>query len=238
MSPSVLPIPRLKTQNVRILVDGVHRHRDDLAGGVALATAWGAEDQDLILAGRKRHSRHQGGKVLVTTVIAGVDRGVIAGAKVEVLIGIRVGSGPNTALRATLKRGFAARTVFCVVSSSRARPPAALRQRNLIPSAAQPYTNPLGLTYDSGDYEQVMERALAHADWQGFAARRAEARRRGRWRGIGIANFVEITTGAPRERTEITVLPDGKVRHHSVRATCSSLRGFAADSLASPSLSL
>jgi CO/xanthine dehydrogenase Mo-binding subunit len=107
--------------------------------------------------------------------------------------------------------------------------PAALRQRNLIPSAAQPYTNPLGLTYDSGDYEQVMERALAHADWQGFAARRAEARRRGRWRGIGIANFVEITTGAPRERTEITVLPDGKVRHHSVQATCSSLRGFAAD---------
>jgi hypothetical protein len=75
--------------------------------------------------------------------------------------------------------------------------PVALRQRNLIPSAAQPYTNPLGLTYHSGDYEQVMERALALADWQGFPARRAEARRRGRWRGIGIANFVEITTGAP-----------------------------------------
>src|SRR5580692_8890943 len=43
--------------------------------------------------------------------------------------------------------------------------PVALRQRNLIRSAAQPYTNPLGLTYDSGDYEQVMERALALADW-------------------------------------------------------------------------
>jgi len=39
--------------------------------------------------------------------------------------------------------------------------PAALRRRNLIPSAAQPYTNPLGLTYDSDDYEQVMKRALA-----------------------------------------------------------------------------
>ena len=68
--------------------------------------------------------------------------------------------------------------------------PVALRQRNLIPSAAQPYTNPLGLIYDSGDYEQVMERALALADWQGFPARRAEVRRRGKWRGIGIANFV------------------------------------------------
>ena len=101
--------------------------------------------------------------------------------------------------------------------------PVALRQRNLIPSAAQPYTNPLGLTYDSGDYEQVMERALALADWQGFPARRAEARRRGRWRGIGIANFVEITTGAPRERAEITVLPDGKVE--LVMGTMSSGQG-------------
>lgn len=54
--------------------------------------------------------------------------------------------------------------------------PVALRQRNLIPSAAQPYTNPLGLSYDSGDYEQVMERALALADWQGF---RLDGRRRG-----------------------------------------------------------
>ena len=101
--------------------------------------------------------------------------------------------------------------------------PVALRQRNLIPSAAQPYTNPLGLTYDSGDYEQVMERALALADWQGFPARRAEARRRGRWGGIGIANFVEITTGAPRERAEITVLPDGKVE--LVMGTMSSGQG-------------
>jgi aerobic carbon-monoxide dehydrogenase large subunit len=89
--------------------------------------------------------------------------------------------------------------------------PAALRHRNLIPSAAQPYTNPLGLTYDSGDYEAVMARALALADWQGFPARRAEARRRGRWRGIGVANYIELTSGAPRERAEITVFPDGRV---------------------------
>src|SRR5262249_38073372 len=39
--------------------------------------------------------------------------------------------------------------------------PAALRRRNIIPPAAQPYTNPLGLTYDSGRYEEAMERALA-----------------------------------------------------------------------------
>jgi aerobic carbon-monoxide dehydrogenase large subunit len=89
--------------------------------------------------------------------------------------------------------------------------PAALRRRNLIPAAAQPYTNPFGLTYDSGDYGEVMARALALADWQGFPARRADARRRGRRRGIGVANYIELTSGAPRERAEITVFPDGRV---------------------------
>ncbi len=89
--------------------------------------------------------------------------------------------------------------------------PVELRRRNMIPPPAQPYANPFGLTYDSGRYEEAMSRALALADWHGFAARRAEAGRRGRLRGIGIANYVEITSGAPRERTEITVKPDGRV---------------------------
>jgi carbon-monoxide dehydrogenase large subunit len=48
-------------------------------------------------------------------------------------------------------------------------------------------------------------------DWNGFPARRAEAKRRGKLRGIGLSNYIEITSGAPRERTEITVQPDGKV---------------------------
>ena len=72
------------------LVDGVHRHRDDLAGGVTFAAAWGAEDEDFVLAGRQRHSGHQSGEVLVVTVVAGEDRGVLAGAGMEVLVGIRV----------------------------------------------------------------------------------------------------------------------------------------------------
>ena len=101
--------------------------------------------------------------------------------------------------------------------------PAALRRRNIIPPAAQPYTNPLGLTYDSGRYEEAMERALALADWEGFPARRAAARRRGRWRGIGVANYIEVTTGSPRERAEITVLPEGSIE--LVMGTMSSGQG-------------
>ncbi len=101
--------------------------------------------------------------------------------------------------------------------------PAALRRRNMIPPGTQPYTNALGLTYDSGDYPAAMERALELADWNGFAPRRDEARRRGRYRGIGLANYVEITSGFPRERTEITVLPEGRVE--LVMGTMSSGQG-------------
>ena len=87
----------------------------------------------------------------------------------------------------------------------------ALRRRNLVPAAAMPYTNPFGIVYDSGDYVAVQDRALALADWAGFEARRREARGRGRYRGIGLANYIEIATGAPRERAHITVRPEGRI---------------------------
>jgi len=86
-----------------------------------------------------------------------------------------------------------------------------LRRRNLVPPSAMPYRNPLGLLHDSGDYVAAQDRALALADWAGFEARRAEARRRGRYRGIGLANYLELNTGMPHERAEITVRPQGRV---------------------------
>jgi aerobic carbon-monoxide dehydrogenase large subunit len=86
-----------------------------------------------------------------------------------------------------------------------------LRRRNLVPAGVMPYRNPVGLLYDSGDYADAQDRVVALADWAGFEARRAEARRRGRYRGIGIANYIELNTGAPRERAEITVRPEGRV---------------------------
>jgi carbon-monoxide dehydrogenase large subunit len=87
----------------------------------------------------------------------------------------------------------------------------ALRRRNLVPASAMPYANPLGQTYDSGAYPQAMDQALALADWNGFPKRRKEAARRGKLRGIGVANYVESTMGAPRERAEIHVRPDGVI---------------------------
>jgi carbon-monoxide dehydrogenase large subunit len=86
-----------------------------------------------------------------------------------------------------------------------------LRRRNLVPPGAMPYTNPFGIVYDSGEYAAAQDRAVALSDWAGFEARRLEARRRGRHRGIGIANYIEIATGAPRERAQITVRPEGVI---------------------------
>jgi aerobic carbon-monoxide dehydrogenase large subunit len=82
-----------------------------------------------------------------------------------------------------------------------------LRRRNLVPESMMPYTNPFGMIYDSGAYHRVMERVLEIADWSGFPARREAARMRGRCRGIGVANYVDTATGAPRERAEITIKP-------------------------------
>ena len=86
---------------------------------------------------------------------------------------------------------------------------AELRLRNLVSQSELPYRNPFGMVYDSGDYVGVMKRALHLADWRGFAARRTEARTRGRYRGIGIANYVDTATGIPREKAKIKIHPDG-----------------------------
>src|SRR5262249_33436050 len=87
----------------------------------------------------------------------------------------------------------------------------ALRQRNMIPAKALPWRNPVGVTYESGDYVGVMQWALEIADWKGFAARRRAARKRGRLAGISVANYIEGTSGVPRERADLTILPEGRV---------------------------
>jgi carbon-monoxide dehydrogenase large subunit len=93
--------------------------------------------------------------------------------------------------------------------------PIALRRRNLIPAAAMPFKTGLVFTYDSGDFARGMDLALARADHAGFEKRRAEARTRGRLRGLGIANAIEVAggpyTALNPDTAEIRVNPDGSV---------------------------
>ncbi len=71
-----------------------------------------------------------------------------------------------------------------------------LRLKNLVPAAKMPYANPAGYTYDCGDFERILRGALAAADWDGFAARKAAAGARGLRYGRGLACYVEITGSA------------------------------------------
>ncbi|HEV8474052.1 MAG TPA: xanthine dehydrogenase family protein molybdopterin-binding subunit [Methylomirabilota bacterium] len=87
--------------------------------------------------------------------------------------------------------------------------PVELRRRNVIPSAAMPYRTALGITYDCGDFAAQMESALKLADVPGFPARREAARRRGRLRGLGIANAIERAAGPQPEFAEIRFAPSG-----------------------------
>ena len=87
----------------------------------------------------------------------------------------------------------------------------AIRRKNLVTEKELPYKNPFGVEYDNGDYIGGMDMALKLGDWAGFPRRRAEAKKRGKYRGIGVGNYVDISTGVPREKAEITVLPEGVV---------------------------
>jgi len=87
--------------------------------------------------------------------------------------------------------------------------PAELRRRNTITPQAMPYKTPLTFTYDSGRFEENMNRALALADWNGFEARRKAAAKRGMLRGIGLSNTIEQASDPTIETAEIRFDPLG-----------------------------
>lgn len=86
-----------------------------------------------------------------------------------------------------------------------------LRRRNHITPDLLPYRTPSTMEYDSGDFPAILDRALAAADWDGFAARRAASARRGRLRGRGIGHYLEVTAPASNEMGGIRFEADGSV---------------------------
>ena len=86
-----------------------------------------------------------------------------------------------------------------------------LRRRNHIQPEQMPYRAPSGMLYDSGEFPTVMEKALIAADWDGYAARQAESRTRGKVRGRGIGHYLEVTAGDGQEMGGIRFETDGSV---------------------------
>jgi carbon-monoxide dehydrogenase large subunit len=99
-----------------------------------------------------------------------------------------------------------------------------IRRKNFIPADAFPYQTPVALQYDSGDYEATLASASKLADVAGFAARKAEAAKRGKLRGMGFSTYLEACGIAPSavvgslgaraglyESAEVRVHPTGSV---------------------------
>jgi len=86
-----------------------------------------------------------------------------------------------------------------------------IRRRNMIPPAAMPYATVNGPIYDSGEFETAMDKALRLADWDGFAARRAQSEANGKLRGIGIGCFLEVAGGILEETADLRFEGDGAV---------------------------
>ncbi len=93
--------------------------------------------------------------------------------------------------------------------------PAEVRRVNFIQSF--PYATATGLSYDSGDYPKVLDRALELADYAGFPARKAEAAGRGRLRGIGLSSWVEVCGLAPSAVTAAIGIGAPGWEHSTVR---------------------
>jgi aerobic carbon-monoxide dehydrogenase large subunit len=90
--------------------------------------------------------------------------------------------------------------------------PAELRRRNFVRPSQMPYTTAMGEIYDSGDFDLFLTKTLDISDWAGFAARKAEAEKRGKLYGRGLASYVEWTSAnVMNEMAHYEVTADGKV---------------------------
>jgi carbon-monoxide dehydrogenase large subunit len=87
-----------------------------------------------------------------------------------------------------------------------------LRKRNFIKPAQMPFPASSGVTYDSGDFQGVFNKALEISDHANFAKRKKESRKRGRLRGIAVGSYLEVTAPPGVELGKIVFEDDGSVK--------------------------
>jgi carbon-monoxide dehydrogenase large subunit len=90
--------------------------------------------------------------------------------------------------------------------------PVELRRRNHVQPEQIPYKAPSGSTYDSGNFPAILDKALELADWNGFDKRKADSAKRGKLRGRGIGQFLEVTAPLQAEYGGVHFEADGGVK--------------------------
>jgi carbon-monoxide dehydrogenase large subunit len=94
--------------------------------------------------------------------------------------------------------------------------PRAIRKLNFIKPAQMPYTNPVGQVYDSGAFAHMLDRSARLADWDGFAARKRAAKKKGMLYGRGLTSYIEWTGGrAHNEKVSLHATAEGRIVLHS-----------------------
>ncbi len=90
--------------------------------------------------------------------------------------------------------------------------PRAIRKVNYVKPAQMPYTNAVGQVYDSGAFAHMLERASKLADWDGFAARKRAAKKKGLLYGRGLTSYIEWTGGTVHtEKVSLHATAEGRV---------------------------
>ena len=94
--------------------------------------------------------------------------------------------------------------------------PRAIRKANYIKPAQLPYTNPVGQIYDSGAFAHMLDRAARLSDWDGFAARKRAAKKKGLLYGRGLTSYIEWTGGrVHNEKVSLHASAEGRIILHS-----------------------
>lgn len=142
--------------------------------------------------------------------ISGVYTTPVVAARV---VGVFTNTQTTTAYRGAGRPDatYAIERIIDVAAAEMGIDPVELRRRNLIPTEAMPYQTSFLFRYDCGDFHASLNRALELADYAGFGQRRAEARQRGRLRGIGIAMPIEMAGGVGGDWASLRLDLDGGI---------------------------
>jgi carbon-monoxide dehydrogenase large subunit len=175
---------------------------DDHARDIDIDAELGLDAQGRFTALRVRYRINIGAYASAKSGSAVGNFGGIAGVyATPLIVGEAIGYLTHTQTTAAYRGAgrpdatYAIERVIDVAAAELGIDPAELRRRNLIPAGAMPYATPFVFTYDCGDFARNMEHALHLAGYAGFEARRRQALGRGRLRGIGLANPIEVAAG-------------------------------------------